>query len=258
MRCLKLFFYGLVAANSLCAIGVVSAADLPARTYTKAPIVEPVSNWTGCYVGANVGGGSNREAYTNQNPNRLPHFDLGSESANGAMGGGQVGCDYQISNWVIGGQGMFDATGFKGSNHVVPAPGSSQFPNIFDLSSSASWVTTATARLGYAIEPQLLVYARGGAAWMRSSLSYTITGMGIVVPYTGVETRAGWTVGGGLEYLIAPNWSIAAEYIHMDFGNNILTTQGVLAGSGTEPIQITRRSDAATLGVNYRFGSPVR
>jgi outer membrane immunogenic protein len=63
---------------------------------------------------------------------------------------------------------------------------------------------------------------------------------------------------GGLEYLIAPNWSISAEYIHMDFGSSILTTQGVVAGSGTEPIQISRQSDAATLGVNYRFGLPVR
>jgi outer membrane immunogenic protein len=258
MRCSKFFFYGLVAANSLCGVGAVSAADLPARTYTKAPTVVPVYNWTGCYIGVNVGGGSNRETYTNVNPNRLPNFDLGSERANGAMGGGQVGCDYQISNWVIGAQGMFDATGFKGSNHVVPAFGSSQFPNIFDLSSSASWAATATARLGYAIEPQLLVYARGGAAWMRSSLNYAITGMGVVDTYTAAETRAGWTIGGGLEYLIAPNWSISVEYIHMDFGSSTLTTQGVVVANGSEPIRISRQSDAVTLGVDYRFGLPVR
>jgi outer membrane immunogenic protein len=91
---------------------------------------------------------------------------------------------------------------------------------------------------------------------MRAILNYTITGMG-VANFTGAETRAGWTVGGGLEYLIAPNWSVFAEYNHMDFGSSTLATQDVVPAdlSPPEPIRIGRRIDTVMLGVNYRFGS---
>jgi outer membrane immunogenic protein len=253
---MKKFF--LVLAGAVALAGSATAADLPARTYAKVPATAPVSNWTGCYIGANVGAGSNRETFTNVNPRRLPNFDLGSEQATGAMGGGQIGCDYQVGNWVFGAQGAFDATDFKGSNHVVPGPNDWQFPNVFDLSSRISWITTATARLGYAIQPQVLLYARGGAAWMHSSLDYTITGMGIA-NFTGAETRAGWVIGGGLEYLIAPNWSVFAEYSHMDFGNSTLNTQDVvIANNSPEPILIGQRIDTVMLGLNYRFGSSQR
>ena len=237
--------------------GSATAADLPARTYTKVPAMAPVYSWTGCYIGANVGAGSDRETFTNVNPNRLPNFDLGSEHATGAMGGGQIGCDYQVGNWVFGAQGTLDATDFKGSNHVVPGPNDRQFPNVFDLSSRISWITTATARLGYAIQPQLLLYARGGAAWMRSDLNYSVTAMGITNTYTGAETRTGWTAGAGLEYLMAANWSIFAEYSHMDFGSSTLNTT-LSTDPSPEPIRISHRIDTVMLGLNYRIGSPGR
>ena len=117
---------------------------------------------------------------------------------------------------------------------MVPGPTDSQFPNIFDLSSRTSWIATATARLGYAVQPQLLLYAKGGAAWERSSLDYTITGMG-VANFSGSELRTGWTVGGGLEYLIAPSWSVFAEYNHMDFGTDTLATQDKMRATTARP-----------------------
>jgi outer membrane immunogenic protein len=158
---------------------------------------------------------------------------------------------------VIGAQGLFDATDFKDSNHVVPGFGDPQFPNVFDLSSRVSWLATATARIGYAVQPQLLVYARGGAAWMRSDLKYAITGMGVTDTYAAAETRTGWTVGAGLEYLIAANWSVFAEYSHMDFGSSTLNTTFILDPS-PEPIRISHRIDTVMLGLNYRIGSPGR
>ena len=137
----------------------------------------------------------------------------------------------------------------------MPAFGDPQFPNVFDLSSRVSWLATATARIGYAIQPQLLVYAKGGAAWMRSDLKYAITGMGVTDTYSAAETRTGWTVGAGLEYLIAANWSVFAEYSHMDFGSGTLNTTFILDPS-PEPIRISHRVDTVMLGLNYRIGSP--
>jgi outer membrane immunogenic protein len=253
---MKMFF--LVLAGSLALAGSAVAADLPARPYTKAAAMAPLYSWTGCYIGANVGGGSDREAFTHINPdfgilNFNPNFSLGTERATGAIGGGQIGCDYQFGNWVLGAQGMFDATGFRGSNHLVPPPGDPQFPNIFDLSSRVSWVATATARLGYTIQPQLLIYTKGGAAWMRSDLSYAITGMGITNTYTGVETRNGWTVGAGLEYLITANWSVFAEYSHMDFGARTLNTR-LITDPAPQQIWTSHRLDTVMVGVNLRIG----
>src|SRR5258706_2080370 len=118
----KLFLLSIALVAGV-ANGPSGAADLLTNMSMKAPVMAPVYNWTGCYIGANVGGGSDQETFTNVNPNRLPNFDLGSEHATGAMGGGQIGCDYQVGNWVVGAQGMFDATDFKGSNRVVPGPG---------------------------------------------------------------------------------------------------------------------------------------
>jgi outer membrane immunogenic protein len=249
----KLLLLG-VALVAGAASGASRAADLPARMSMKAPAMAPIYSWTGCYIGANAGGGSDRESFTNVNPRLLPNFDLGSEHAAGAMGGGQIGCDYQAGNWVFGAQGLFDATDFKGSNHAVPA---SQFPDVFDLSSRVSWLATATARIGYAVQPQLLVYAKGGAAWMRSDLKDAITAMGLTNTYTGAETRTGWTAGAGLEYLIAANWSVFAEYSHMDFGSSTLNTT-LIGDPFPDPIRIGHRIDTVMLGLNYRIGSPGR
>jgi outer membrane immunogenic protein len=254
----KLLLFGIALVAGV-ASGPSAAADLSPRMSMKASAMAPIYSWTGCYIGANAGGGSDRETFVNVDPNLAvtgrPNIDLGSERATGAMGGGQIGCDYQAGNWVVGAQGMFDATDFKGSNHVVPGPGDPQFGDVFDVSSRVSWVATATGRIGYAFQPQLLLYARGGAAWMRSDLNYSVTAMGITNTYTGAETRTGWTAGAGLEYLMAANWSVFAEYSHMDFGTSTLNTT-LITDPSPVPIRIGRRIDTVMLGLNYRIGSP--
>jgi outer membrane immunogenic protein len=256
----KLLLLGIALVAGV-ASGPSGAADLSPRMSMKAPAMAPIYSWTGCYIGANAGGGADHESFTDVDPRLavagLPNTDLGSHRATGAMGGGQIGCDYQAGNWVVGAQGMFDATDFKGSNHVVPGPGSPQFGDIFDLSSRVSWLATATARIGYVVQPQLLVYAKGGAAWMRSDLKDAIAVMGIINTYTGTETRTGWTVGAGLEYLIAADWSVFAEYSHMDFGTGTLNTT-FSPDFSPDPIRIGHRIDTVMLGLNYRIGSPGR
>ncbi|MET3909607.1 outer membrane immunogenic protein [Bradyrhizobium sp. S3.3.6] len=245
-------FSGIALVALAVSATAAQSADLGTRAYTKAPMAPaPISVWSGCYIGGNVGGGWDRQDYTNVNPHRLPNFDLGSERNSGVLGGGQVGCDYQVGSWVIGAQGMFEAADLRGSNHVVPGAADPQFPNVFDLSAKTSWITTATMRVGYAVLPQALIYVKGGAAWTHAKLDYTITGMG-VSNNSGAETRSGWDIGGGLEYLFAPNWSVFVEYNHMDFGTQTLNTQD--AFGFIEPIRVSRRIDTVMAGVNFRFG----
>ena len=99
--------------------GSSTAADLGTRPiYQPPPPPPPVFSWTGCYVGANVGGG-----WASKSSNDVAGAvtgvagtDLGSHTASGVIGGGQVGCDYQAGAWVFGVQGMFDGSGMEGSN----------------------------------------------------------------------------------------------------------------------------------------------
>ena len=157
---------GIVAAAALAA-GPAVAADLRARPiYKSPPPVAPSFSWTGCYLGGNVGGAW---AYTNvSDPTGFyaPGFagqNLGWHDGGGFTGGGQVGCDYQVGNWVIGGQGMFNWTDLNGNNIQ---PNGAVFND-----THIPWVTTATGRLGYTARPNLLVYVKGGGAWVKDDYS---------------------------------------------------------------------------------------
>jgi len=97
----------LLAGTALITVvsGSALAADMrPARApvYTKAPMMAPAFSWTGCYVGGNGGGFWARREWSD------PVFGrggFGDETASGGLGGVQVGCNYQIGQWVLGVQG---------------------------------------------------------------------------------------------------------------------------------------------------------
>src|SRR5271165_6321656 len=93
----------IVAAAALLGIGangVASAADLPVKAPRAAPV--PLYNWTGCYIGGNVGGAGSRMDTTRlqtDNPVTPAFLPYGGENGSGFIGGGQVGCDFQTTNW---------------------------------------------------------------------------------------------------------------------------------------------------------------
>jgi outer membrane immunogenic protein len=208
-------------------------ADLPNRTYTKAPAYtapEIVYNWTGFYLGGHVGG-----AFPGSN---------GLESSDARfLGGVQGGFDYQFANnWVLGAEAQYSwLTGNSGTGVLFPA-GTLVTANTDQLGS-------VTGRLGYAFGPALL-YAKGGYAWRgNDNLGVSIGGVPAAFA-TDANHRDGWTVGGGLEYMFARNWSVKGEYQYYNFGNTTFTT-------GPADITGTRfRNDEHTvkLGINYRFG----
>jgi outer membrane immunogenic protein len=241
--------------------GAVSAADLPAGVYTKAAAAPVMTyNWSGCYVGGSVGGGWARTEQTRiglVNGVVIPAQDYGSATGSQFIGGGQIGCDYRFGgNRVVGLQGMFEFGRIE-SGHIIPP-----FPN-FAFSDRTGNLFTATARVGYLFAPQVLAYVKGGGAWTRTeSLVFGSVPVNFLSESALGSDRTGWTVGGGLEWMFAPGWSVFGEYDYMDFGRRNI---GYVVGPQTVPggvgdilsTRLTART--ALVGVNHRFDftSPV-
>lgn len=254
---MKNFALGMLAAVAM--TGTAVAADMAPR-YTKAPPPAPIMvyNWTGCYIGGNVGGGwartsQDRVGIINVGPVN-PATPYGSSEGNDFVGGGQIGCDYQFAgNWVVGIQGMYDYSRIN-SSHAITA-----FPT-FTSTIKTKDIYTVTGRVGYLFTPQLLGYVKGGGAWATADYAVYQPG-GILLSETayGVN-RSGWTVGGGLEWMFAPGWSVFGEYNYMDFGRkDVAFVTAPVAVGNPDLVRTKLEVSTALVGVNYKFnfGGPV-
>jgi len=239
----------LLVTASLIALGAAApalAADLAARPYTKAPaMIAAVYDWSGFYIGVNGGWGSSHNSWDSNAP-----FLVGSEGSHDATGGtvgGQVGYRWQAGTWVFGLEAQGNWADFSGSNVSVRFPG---FVNTSKIDAFGLF----TGQIGYAVN-NVLFYVKGGAAV--TSDSYRInTVAGTLAGVTGDDTRWGGTVGVGLEYSFAPNWSVGIEYDHLfmqDRTYGFATPAGTAFGND----RIRQDVDLVTARLNYRFGGPV-
>jgi len=251
----------LAGAFTLCLpllAGAALAADMSAPPPVMAAYVPaPVYNWSGCRVGINAGYGWQKDDVYDP----LLLADAGGETATGAVGGGQIGCDYQTGSWVFGFQGMFDGTGVVG-DHSNPL--TFGVPGAEILRTSTPWFATETARIGFTVTPQTLFYVRGGAAEAHFDYSDIDPTTSAVAPYYGTAsaTRFGWTAGAGVEYALTSNWTAFAEYNYMDFGTHATTftyISPVPTNAGTYNYNETNRLQMILVGVNFKFspGGPV-
>jgi outer membrane immunogenic protein len=253
----------ILAGVSLFALcGAASAADMAVRMPTKAApaMVEAAYNWTGFYIGGHVGyGWGDSDTTIVTSSGTFPTgFVLNTNELKGFIGGGQVGFNYQVGQFVFGIEGDASWSGIDGSQvDLSPIAARTTLSN-----AEIEWLAMATGRLGFTYG-NALIYAKGGWAWGGAkSVSNTTTLAGAAVAITeGSETRNGFTIGGGVEWAIAPSWSLKAEYNFVDFGTervSRLTTTGVTAGT-----ILLRDNDTqlhlVKVGVNYRFnmGGPV-
>lgn len=209
-------------------IGCAAAALFGAPSFAA-------DNWTGCYLGGNAGYGSGHSTWFNAGNATTD----ASPKPDGFIGGGQLGCDYQAGNWVVGLEAMFDGAAMKDTRPDPNVPGNTERDRV-------RWFGTATARLGYAFDRTLL-YAKGGAAWANIEHTYDSS----VLPADSREnTQSGWVVGGGIEWVFAPSWSAKIEYNHVDLGN--ASTHFPVLGSDFRFSD--QRIDTVMVGLNYRFG----
>jgi outer membrane immunogenic protein len=235
-------FLGGVAALAALLSTPVFAADMAARPLYKAPPPPaPVYTWSGCYIGGNLGGAWTHKQFQFNTENE------GSMTPGGFAGGGQVGCDYQFApNWLVGIQGMFDGASISGTD-IDPNADGDTYPT------TLHWFGTLTGRLGFLATPSVLVYGKGGAAWVNETVD-VVNNNFAAQGSSGNLTRNGWTVGAGVEWMLAPSWSLLVEYDHMDFGTDNVALSGVaLGGPFTFTEQIKQSIDQVLVGVNWRF-----
>jgi outer membrane immunogenic protein len=233
---MKKILYASLAIAALSAAPAL-AADMRAPVMKAPPIAAPIYTWTGCYIGGNVGWGRNETRITDAQTG----LDDGRHTADGFVGGGQLGCDYQFaSSWVVGVQGLFDAAGFSGS-HVSPIETDETFH------SRTRWFATVTGRLGFLATPNLLLYGKAGWGWVNQRLTLTET-TGEVFTADNSNFN-GPDVGAGFEYLLTPNWSLWVEWDH------IFARDKTVNFVGFEPERVRRDFDKVLVGLNWRFGA---
>ncbi len=242
-----------LAALALAAMAVAAparAADLPvAPAYTPAaPMPPAIYNWTGFYIGGNVGAGLLHDSATATTAATLVTLP-GSINVNpvNLVGGAQAGFDYQFSSVVVGAQVSWSASNLNGSTviNATAPPGDQE-----RLTSAPSWFASATGRVGYAANT-LLFYVKGGGAWMHIEHVQDVLVLGGAVGTSQAisDTRTGFTAGVGLEYALTQNLSALFEYDFYDFGT---ATENFSTTIGT-PLSIRSDLHTLTVGLNYRF-----
>jgi outer membrane immunogenic protein len=218
-----------------------TAADLSVRV----PIYRPLSpalavyGWSGCYLGAQGGGAIGQSRHDT---------DFGSTSdpytISGGLAGGTVGCNYQVSQWVLGLEGDFSWTNKRGSA-IELAP----FPATFTSQTRENWLGTVRGRVGLAHD-RWLFYVTGGYAVAAVEAGITNPLIGLDVSDT--KTRNGFAVGAGIEGVIAGSWTAKLEYLYVGLQNASyfdVPPPAVFARTG---VPVTDNIFRA--GINYRFG----
>jgi outer membrane immunogenic protein len=268
---------GLAGAVLIAAAGSGAAVAADLSSAYKAPVkaIAPVANWNGFYVGGNVGYGWDSGSTTGisaaaTDPALAPALAamVGagaypatlSPSAQGVIGGGQIGYNWQLpSPWLIGLEADLQGSGIKGSDSQTRSP--AFFDTISTgVAKSIDWFGTVRGRAGFLATPQWLLYGTGGLAYGQTKSSLTTTDLtgGCVLNATlcanGASSGvvAGWTAGAGAEAMLAPNWSVKLEYLYVDLGRRSMAIP-----ASTIPVVFSTstafREQIVRVGFNYHF-----
>jgi len=259
---------GGVAVSALLAAPAL-AADLPARMPVKAPPAPVVAaySWTGCYIGGNAGGirgdsdvtlsPSGAFAGDPLNPLRTDSFSFDDTAF---TGGGQIGCNWQNNAFVLGIEADIQWSGLDESVTLTRALAAPLVGTVtHSVSHSMDWWGTLRGRVGVAFGATL-IYATGGLAFanLDTTASTLFSAAGDLYSGSSSDTRFGWTVGGGLEWGFAQNWSIKAEYLFVDLGSESFLMPNVPPPAfplNSYTADIDTKFHVARIGLNYRFGA---
>jgi outer membrane immunogenic protein len=280
------FLLGSVVLAALA--GPTMAADRAIKAPPPPPPV-PVYSWTGCYAGGNAGGIIGADKYDLSmggdfllpgnifaNPANRAQLDHSYNSnQSGFTGGAQIGCNYQTGVWVWGVEADINsAAKLSTTNNFGPAgpfapptlPTNLASSHTEIVTKELNWYSTFRGRIGFTPVSTWLVYVTGGVA-VAAIGSTTNVAFGanqfflnnVVLSGSQTQTRPGWTLGGGMEWAFASNWSLKAEYLYLDFGSfsySSLCFSGA-CGVGTNFLwntTVRAQEHIVRAGLNYRFG----
>ena len=254
------------AIATIASIDAGSAADLGARPYSNAPVYfQPGYDWTGIYIGANVGFGWGRSSDTSALSAGPTLFsDTNRSKLDGVVGGGQIGYNWQMQNWLVGLEGDFQGTGQRGI-HSFTCPtgvctasvGALPGPALpVSLTQQLDWFGTLRLRGGFLVSPSVLLYGTGGLAYGQVNSRSTLVGTA-----TSSVIQPGWTVGAGVEGVIVGDWTAKLEYLYVDLGRASDTfTSLVISPDGITPLLGSFNSritdNIVRVGFNYKFSGP--
>ena len=251
----------LAGVSALCAVGLghgALAADIPVKA--RPPVVASVYNWTGFYIGAHVGYGRGQKDWT--------EFTLNYD-VSGWLGGGQIGFNQQVGNFVFGIEADASWSNIKGSQTLTLGGPAIGFTQTAIGSTEIDRIVTVAGRLGFA-QDRWLVYVKGGAAWVHENHAFNVSLNGALavggpaitaaIVGAGSEDRFGAMLGIGSEFALWGNWSFKSEYnyIHLPTGAVTMIGRQALV---VVPIPFAFRQHIpetihlAKFGINYRFGS---
>jgi outer membrane immunogenic protein len=282
----------LATAVSIIAFTQIASAATPEnRPVRRAPPPPPspatTPNWTGFYSGPNAGGGFEN---TIKNSATTTFCDIGTlcdvvaagvpgqfdTRPSGFIGGGQIGYNWQMGMFVWGVETDLQWANIQGDKSIV----NTQVPFVGQVvttsgagSQKIDWLGTLRGRLGWTPTPPVLLYATGGLAYGQVKTDVSFAGQITTPPpgptFSGAtatsndKTRAGWTMGGGVEWMFAPQWSIKGEYLYYDLGtvtvDQTLNTFNVFDVPPTLSASTAIHSDAhyhgsiVRVGLNYQF-----
>lgn len=220
------------------------AADIP--TKAQATTVSVPVNWTGLYAYVQAGYLSKDEA-TNISANNALSAALIANGLvpssvnvrpNGLGLGGGLGYDWQFGSVVAGAMVDWNYTDVYGSGTA-----SSNLINR-SVNERITNFGTVRGRLGYLVDPRMLVYVTGGGAWATVKTEATSSGLvcGFINCASGTSSNSmfGWVIGGGAEYRLDRSWSLGIEALYTQLGTNSTVLNGSI---GKQPVSYTLNQD---------------
>jgi outer membrane immunogenic protein len=243
MKSFLLATVGLVALVGIAA--PASAADMAVKARPPAPVLAPIYDWTGFYIGANGGWGQSRNCWDFVDPFGVS-FAEGCNSRSGGLVGGQIGYRWQANQWVFGVEAQGEWADLSHTRVSLLDP-------TLSIRTKTDGIGLFTGQIGYAWN-QALLYVKGGAAVTSNRFSILDNLNFGAQLASASSTRWGGAVGVGFEYGFAPNWSVGLEYDHLFMGhaNNSFTSPVFIAGVLNN--RVSQDVDMVTLRINYRFG----
>ncbi|PJD90647.1 MAG: hypothetical protein CK424_08215 [Legionella sp.] len=231
-------------------------------------------HWQGLYIGANAGWGWSKFSSTETPFGAAAVLDIIPQSVsakmNGPLFGGQIGYNFMYRDIVLGIEVDANGTGISGydDSSSTSLVSLAQIPdgssdNGFTYQENTKVLGTVRGRIGTThFWDSSLVYVTAGGAWRQIKNNVTMTGNVVGTNHwSGVgqdnfnSSQSGYVVGAGGEWMIAPHWTVRAEYLFYGFNDtqNRNTNFPISAPSGAGITTTTTNNNinAVRLGVNY-------